>query len=120
MNIIFRTCAYAFTPSIEMRSSIKCMSNFPPLAQACSLCPIQNSKFSSRPTCPPRWRKLAACAQFKIQNSKFIIPLALFKALYRLKKLFSRHYPCLSSVLKRLPVLSLLRHCWLRSPKVAC
>ena len=27
MNIIFKTCACAFTPSIEMRSSIKFMSN---------------------------------------------------------------------------------------------
>ena len=35
----------------------------------------------------PRWRKLAACAQFKIHNLP--IPLALFKALYRLEKLFS-------------------------------
>ena len=35
----------------------------PPLAQACSLCPIHNSKFT--------------------------IPLALFRALYRLKKLLS-------------------------------
>ena len=32
-----------------------------PLAQACSLCPIQNSQFSPRPTRPP------------IQNSKFTI-----------------------------------------------
>ena len=34
----------------------------------------------------PRWRKLAACAQFKIQNSEFriqnlYIPLANFKSL---------------------------------------
>ena len=51
-----------------------------------------------------RWRKLAACAQFKIQNSLPVlpvapvpqftihnlpIPFALFRALYRLKKLFS-------------------------------
>ena len=61
----------------------------PPLAQACSLCPIQNSQFSPRPIrpiCPtrptrptspiiarvvhtPGWRKLVACAQFKIHNS---------------------------------------------------
>ena len=123
----------------------------PPLAQACSLCPIHNSSFSPCPTCPicptrptspiiarvahtPHWRKLAACTQFKIQNSKFSprpicpicrtrptspiiarvahtpcwrnlvayaqfkihnsqfkiqIPLALFRALYRLEKLFS-------------------------------
>ena len=73
----------------------------PPLAQACSLCPIPLrwrklaacaqfplrwrklaacAQFKIPPLaqacslCPiPRWRKLAACAQFKIQNSKFII-----------------------------------------------
>ena len=32
--------------------------------------------------CTPRWRKAAACAQFKIQNSKFKIhPLANFQSL---------------------------------------
>ena len=33
---------------------------------------IQNSKLA------PRWRKLAACAQFKIQNSKFKIQNSKF------------------------------------------
>ena len=122
----------------------------------------------------PRWRKLAACAQFIIQNSQFpprptcpicptcrtrptihnsplplyfsirlpsssylnVQPCHFFKwltyccfapAQHYLCHTYTycrfapaRHYPCLSSVLKRLPVLSLLRHCWLRSPKVAC
>ena len=112
----------------------------------------------------PRWRKLVACAQFKIHNSLPVLPIPFvpsvpFIALVALvapvpqftiprRLCFSirlpsssylnvqpchffkwltyccfapaRHYPCLSSVLKRLPVLSLLRHCWLRSPKVAC
>ena len=66
------------------------LTNHPPLAQACSLCQIHNSKFSPRPTCPicptrptspiiarvahpPRWLKLAACAQFTIHNSQFTI-----------------------------------------------
>ena len=40
----------------------------------------------------PRWRKLAACAQFRIQNSQFKIPLALFRAHYRLKKRLSLWY----------------------------
>ena len=70
--------SYLFTP--RWRLSKKS----PPLAQACSLCPIQNSltRLTSPTslTCPQnlpvrlaltRWRKLAACAQFKIQNSKF-------------------------------------------------
>ena len=58
----------------------------PPLAQACSLCPIQNSKFSLHRTtahCPPLfWRggtgvrtPLAqAWSLCPIQNSKFTIP----------------------------------------------
>ena len=95
MNIFFRTCACAFTPSIEMKSSIKFMSNFmimistnrfpisTPLARACSLCPIHNSQFSPRPTrpiCPTRPTR-PTCptiqnSKFKIQNSKFIIPFS--------------------------------------------
>jgi len=40
---------------------------------ACAQFKIQNSKFR---IVPSRWRKLVACAQFKIQNSKFrIVPL---------------------------------------------
>ena len=61
----------------------------PPLAQACSLCPIHNSSFSPCPTCPicptrptspiiarvahtPRWRKLVACAQFTILSPSYL------------------------------------------------
>ena len=91
---------------------------FPPLAQACSLCPIHNSQFSPRPTrpiCPTLpTSPIIPNSQFKIHNlpiplapplaqasslcpihnSKFKIhnlpiPLALFRVLYRLKKLFS-------------------------------
>ena len=63
----------------------------PPLARACSSCPIQNSQFSLPPTCPicptcPT-RPTIQNSQFKIHNLP--IPLALFKAHYRLKKLFS-------------------------------
>ncbi|EKY04969.1 hypothetical protein HMPREF9075_02726 [Capnocytophaga sp. oral taxon 332 str. F0381] len=43
-------------------------TSVPPLAQACSLCQIQNSQFSPRPTSPiitrvahtPCWRELVA------------------------------------------------------------
>ena len=47
---------------------------------------IQNSKFSPCPTCPTRPTCLTRPT---IQNSQFIIPLALFRAHYRLKKRFS-------------------------------
>ena len=57
----------------------------PPLAQACSLCPIQNSQFSPRPTCRTRPTCLTRPT---IHNSKFIIPLALFRAHYRLKNAY--------------------------------
>ena len=113
----------------------------PPLAQACSLCPIQNSQFPPRPTypiCPicPIYRTCRTCrTRPTIHNSPpplyFSIRLPLssylnvqpchfFKRLTYCCFAPAQHYPCLSSVLKRLPVLSLLRHCWLRSPKVAC
>ena len=103
MNIFFRTCACAFTPSIEMRSSIKFMSNFmimistnrfpisTPLARACSLCPIHNSLYIPHTallrTAPPLfWRggtgvriPLAqACSSCPIQNSEFKIHNSLF------------------------------------------
>ena len=64
----------------DILKEINHSEDIPPLAQACSLCPIQNSQFSPRPTCPTRPT---------IHNSKFIIPLALFIALYSLKKRFS-------------------------------
>ena len=52
---------------------------------------IQNSKFS-----PPRWRKLAACAQFKIQNS-----LSIPNCLTRLTRLTRLTHPTCP---KNLPV----------------
>ena len=64
------------------------LKSFTPLTQACSLCPIQNSKYTLWQTfrvCQSflyatytlHLRKAAACAQFKIHNSKFKIhPLA--------------------------------------------
>ena len=141
MNIIFKTCACALTPSIEMRSSIKFMSNFmimistnrfpisTPLAQACSLYPIHNSQFPPRPTypiCPicPTIHNSPPPLYFSIRlpSSSYlnVQPCHFFKRLTYCCFAPARHYPCLSSVLKRLPVLSLLCYCWLRSPKVAC
>ena len=38
----------------DILKEINHSEDIPPLAQACSLCPIQNSKFSPRPTCPTR------------------------------------------------------------------
>ena len=38
----------------DILKEINHSGDIPPLAQACSLCPIQNSKFSLRPTCPTR------------------------------------------------------------------
>jgi len=38
----------------DILKEINHSEDIPPLAQACSLCPIQNSKFSLRPTCPTR------------------------------------------------------------------
>ena len=71
----------------------------PPLAQACSLCPIQNSPLAqacSLCPIPLRWRKLAACAQFKIQNSEFKIhtpyTLANFQSLPKLITLIINHF----------------------------
>ena len=98
----------------------------PPLAQACSLCPIQNSQFPPRPTCPicptcrtrPTIHNSPPPLYFSIRlpSSSYlnVQPCHFFKRLP-----FPYSIPCLSSVLKRLPVLSLLRHCWLRSPEVA-
>ena len=101
----------------------------PPLAQACSLCPIQNSQFPPRPTCPicPTCRTIHNSPpplyfSIRLPSSSYlnVQPCHFFKWLTYCCFAPARHYPCLSSVLKRLPVLSLLRHCWLRSPKVAC
>ena len=70
------------------------MIYYPPQAQACSLCPIQNSQFSPRPICPTcptrptiqnsefkihnslRPPLAQACSLCPIQNSEFIIPFA--------------------------------------------
>ena|GEM_PF-3151128 len=52
----------------------------PPLAQACSLCPIQNSQFSPRPTCP------ICPTRLTIQNSKCATP---FGKLSEFVKVFS-------------------------------
>ena len=45
----------------------------PPLAQACSLCPIRTTLWQTSRVCQsfstPCWRELVARAQFKIQNS---------------------------------------------------
>ena len=62
----------------DILKEINHSEDIPPLVQAYSLCPIHNSH--TRPTCPTRP---------KIQNSQFIIPLALFRAHYRLKKRLS-------------------------------
>ena len=78
------------------------MIYYPPLARASSLCPIHNSKFPPRPTCPtrptsriiacvahtPRWRELVARAQFKIQNSQFKIHKKTLAKLQALPKFF--------------------------------
>ena len=108
---------------------------YPPLAQACSLCPIHNSQFPPRPTCPicptcrtcrtrPTIHNSPPPLYFSIRlpSSSYlnVQPCHFFKRLTYCCFAPARRYPCLSSVLKRLPVLSLLRHCWLRSPKVAC
>ena len=45
----------------------------PPLAQACSLCLIQNSEFRI-PHTSPKSQKSYPSHQFKIQNSEFRIP----------------------------------------------
>ena len=59
-----------------------------PLAQACSLCQIQNSQFSPHPTRPTcRTRPTIQNSEFTIHNLP--IPLALFRAHYRLKKCLS-------------------------------
>ena len=120
----------------------------PPLAQACSLCPIQNSQFPPRPTCPicPTCRtrptihnsppplyfsiRLPSSSYLNVQPCHFFKRLTyccFAPAQHYLCHTYTycrfapaRHYPCLSSVLKRLPVLSLLRYCWVWSPKVAC
>ena len=47
-----------------------------PLAQACSLCPIQNSQFSPRPTC------LTSLTHPTIQNSEFRIQNSQFPSHY--------------------------------------
>ena len=54
----------------------------PPLAQACSLCPIHNSQFSPRPTCPicPT-RPTIQNSEFKIHNSLYIPHTALLRHL---------------------------------------
>ena len=44
-----------------------------PLAQACSLCPIQNTQFSPRPTCP------ICPTRLTIQNSQFKMRYTLWQ-----------------------------------------
>ena len=84
----------------DILKEINHSEDIPPLAQACRLCPIQNSKFSPRPTYPtyrtrPTCRTRPICptcpTRPTIQNSEFKIynlpiPLALFRVHYRLKK----------------------------------
>ena len=55
-------------------------------AQACSSCPIQNSLYIPH-TAQLRTRPTIQNSKFKIHNLP--IPLALFRAHYRLEKLFS-------------------------------
>ena len=38
----------------DILKEINHSEDIPSLVQACSLCPIQNSEFSPRPTCPTR------------------------------------------------------------------
>ena len=83
----------------DILKEINHSEDIPPLAQACSLCLIQNSKFkilspvllvplvSPVPALPilPAFSTLSPVPLVP----QFIIPLALFRALYRLEKLFS-------------------------------
>jgi len=78
----------------DILKEINHSEDIPPLPQACSLCPIQNSLpvllvplVSPVPALPilPAFSTLSPVPLVP----QFIIPLALFRALYRLEKLFS-------------------------------
>ena len=75
--LFFRVCNYAAKLRIKSKTT---KNNV--ISPACSLCPIQNSQFSPRPTCPTCPTCLTRPSSPKIHNSKFKIQNSQFPSHY--------------------------------------